>query len=93
MEANDSAISVFSDNYDLKSLIKKPTCNKNPNTFLTNKPQRFEHSCVVGTGLPDFRKMAVTAIKTSFEKLQMRVVSYRKYKYFENHRYRTYFSS
>ena len=99
MEANDSAISVFSDNYDLKSLIKKSTCYKNSNKpfyvdiILTNKPQRFEHSCVIGTGLPDFHKMTVTVMKTSCKKLQMRVVSYRKYKYFENHRYRTYFSS
>ena len=51
MEANDSAISVFSDNYDLKSLIKKPTCYKNPNKpfcidiISTNKLQRFEHLC------------------------------------------------
>ena len=99
VEAKDSAISVFSDNYDLKSPIKEPTCYKNPNKsfwidiILTNKPQRFEHSCVIGTGLPDFHKMTVTVMKTSCKKLQMRVVSYRKYKYFENHRSRTYLSS
>ena len=31
VDANDSAISAFSDTYDLKSLIKEPTCYKNPN--------------------------------------------------------------
>ena len=47
VEANDSAISVFSDTYDLKSLIKEPTCCKNPNKsscinlILTNKPRSF----------------------------------------------------
>ena len=44
IEINDSAISVFSDTYDLKSLIKEPTCYNNPNKpscidlILTNKP-------------------------------------------------------
>ena len=42
-EASDSAISVFCDTYDLKSLIIEPTCYKNPNKpscidlILTNK--------------------------------------------------------
>ena len=31
METNDSANSVFSDTYNLESLIKKPTCYKNAN--------------------------------------------------------------
>ena len=44
VEANDSAISVFSDTYDLKRLIKEPTtCYKNSDKLscidlmLTNK--------------------------------------------------------
>ena len=45
VETNDSAISVFSGTYDLKSLIKEPTYYKNPNKpycidlILMNKPQ------------------------------------------------------
>ena len=31
LEANNSAMSVFSDTYDLKSFMKEPTCYKNPN--------------------------------------------------------------
>ena len=44
VETNKSAMSVFSDTYDLKSLIKEPTCYKNPskpsciNLMLINKP-------------------------------------------------------
>ena len=93
--ANDSAISIFRDTYDLKSLIKEPTCHKNPNKpfcidhILTNKPQSFQHSCVIETGLSDFHKMTVTVTKKFFEKLQPRVVNYRDYKYFENDRFRT----
>ena len=95
VEANDSAISVFSDTYDLKSLIKEPTCYKNPNKpscidlILTNKPRSFQHSCVIETGLSDFHKMTVTVMKILFEKLQPRVVNYRDYKHFENHKFRT----
>ena len=83
MEANDSAISVFSDTYDLKILTEERTCYKNPNKpscidlILTNKLRSFQHSCVIETGLSDFHKMTVTVMKIFFEKLQPRVVSYR----------------
>ena len=87
VEANDSAVSVFSHTYDLKSLIKEPTCYNL--LVLTNKPRSFQRSCVNETGLSDFHKMTVTVTKTLFEKLQPRVVSYRDYKHFENDKFRT----
>ena len=89
VEANDSAISVFSDTYDLKNLIKEPTCYKNPNKpscidlILRKKLQSFQHSSVMETGLSDFHKMTVTVMKTFFEKLQPKLVNYKEYKYFE----------
>ena len=95
MEANDSAILVFSDTYDLKSPIEQPTCYKNPNKtscidlILTNKPRSFQHSCVIETGLSDVHKMTVIVMKTFFEKLQPKVVNCGDYKYFENDRYGT----
>ena len=82
VEANDSVVSVFSDTYDLKSLIKEPTYYKNPNKpscidlILTTKPRSFQHSCIIETGLSHFHKMTVTVIKTFFEKFQPRVVNY-----------------
>ena len=82
IEANDSAMSVFSDSYDLKNLMKEPTCYKNPNKLscidlmLTNKPRSFKHSCVIETGLSDFHRMAVTVMKGTFATLQPRVVNY-----------------
>ena len=94
VQVNDSAVSVFSDSYDLKSLNKEPTCYKDPNKpscidlILTNKPRSFQHSCVVETGLSDFHK-TVTVMKTFFEKLQPRVVNYRDYKYFDIDKFRT----
>ena len=86
---------IFSDTYDLKNLIKEPTCYKNSakpsciDLILTNERRSFQHSCVIETGLPDFLKMTVTAMKTLFEKLQPRVENYRDHKYFENDRFRT----
>ena len=46
-------MSVFCETYDLKSIIKKPTCFKNfdnlscIDTTLTNNPKCFQSSCVV----------------------------------------------
>ena len=94
VEANNSAMSIFCDTYNLKNLIKEPTCYKSPNKpscfylTLTNKPRNFKHSCVIETGLSDFHRMTVTVMKATFEKLQPRVVNYRDYKYFENYRFR-----
>ena len=81
VEANNSAISVLNNIYDLKSLIKEPTWFKNPNKLscidliFTNKPRSFQHSCVIETGLSDFHKMTITVMKATFEKLQPRVVN------------------
>ena len=53
VEANNGSLSVFSDTCNLKSLIKEPTCYKNPNKasyinlMLTNKPRSFKHSCAI----------------------------------------------
>ena len=75
VEANNSTMSVFSETYNLKNLIKEPTCYKNPNKpscidlMLTNIPWSLKHSCVIETGLSDFRRMTVTVMKATFEKL------------------------
>ena len=81
-EANGSAISVFRDSYELKSLIKEPffkcpikTCCKD--LILTNKPRSFQHSCVIIISLFYFHKMTATVMTATFEKLQLKVVNYR----------------
>ena len=95
MEGNYSTIIDFSDTYELKSLIKEPTCYKNPNQpswldlTLTSKPPNFQYSCVIEASLSDFNKMTVTVMKTFSEKLQPIVVKYRDYKYFENEIFKT----
>ena len=81
VEANGSAISVFSDSYELKSLIKEPffkcpikTCCID--LILTNKPRSFQHSCAI-ISLFYFHKMTATVMTATFEKLQLKVVNYR----------------
>ena len=92
-------MSVFSDTYNLKNLIKEPTWYKNPNKpscidlMLTNKSRSFKHSFVIETGLSNFHRMAVAVIKSTFEKLLPGAVNYRDYKYFENCRFRADFLS
>ena len=60
----------FCQAYGLKSLIMEPACYKNINNssfidlIITNNPLSFQNSCVVGIGLFDFHKIAVTVMKT-----------------------------
>ena len=67
-----SSMSVICDTYNLKSLIREPTCYKNPENpscidlILTNGPCNFQNSCVFETGLSDFHKIAVTVMKMHF---------------------------
>ena len=85
---------VLCDTYDLKCLIKEPTCYKNPENpscidlILTNNPKCLQSSCAVETGLPDFHRMTVTVMKTTFKKLEPRIIHYSDYKNLQNDQYR-----
>ena len=89
----DSSIKIFCSNFNLAS-INKPTCYKNPDKptcsdlILTNCPGSFQNSCVIETGLSDFHKMIVTVMKTSYRKIEPRVLNYRDYKSFSNEGFR-----
>ena len=67
---------AFRDNYNLTSLIKQPTCHKNPNNpmcidlILSNTPRNFQSTCVIETGLSDFHLMTVTVMKKNFRKFK-----------------------
>ena len=81
---------VFCSSYRLKSLIKQPTCCKNPcciDLILTNKPENFQSTCVIETGLSDFYRMTPSVLKMHFRKLPPKVISYREFKKFENERF------
>ena len=69
--------------YSLTSLIKQPTCYKNPlhpkgiDLVLTNVPGSFQTTCVIETGLSDFHLMTLTVMRKSFNKLKHRVINYK----------------
>ena len=95
-EVNLECMKLFCKTYDLSSPIKVPTCYKNPEKpscidllVLTNKPKSFQNSSVVETGLSDFHKMAVTVMKTTFEKLKPRFCYFRNWSEFCNEKFRT----
>ena len=82
----DSSIKILqliNCNYNLTSMIKKPTCYKNPDIpncldlILTNCSGCFQNSCVIETGLSD--KMIVTVMKTSYWEVEPRVINYQDY--------------
>ena len=87
----------FCQSYNLSSLIRESTCYKNPENpscidlFLTNSPNSFQNSGVVETGLSDFHRMIVTVMKTSFQKLPVKIRHYRDYSNYDNNMFRVSF--
>ena len=85
-----SAMKDFCNWYSLTSLINRPTCWKNPSKsacidlILTNRSTFFQNTNVIETGLSDFHKMVITIMKTSFDKLNPKVMDYTKYNFFSN---------
>ena len=75
-------------------MINKPACYKNPgkpsciDLILTNCPSSFQNSSVIETGLSDFHMMIVTVMKTSYRKIEPRVINYRDYKSFSKEGFR-----
>ena len=68
--------------------MKNKTCFKNPDRptcidlFLTNGPHSFQNTMTIFTGLPDFHKMIIMVLKSSFIKLKARETHYGDYKHF-----------
>ena len=90
VDKNQDSLVDFCQLYNLKHLIKVPTCYKNLDNpsaidlMLTNCPRSYQHSCAIETGLSDFHKMTVTVLKTFFKKEEPKVITYRNYKNFSN---------
>ena len=84
----------FCASYNLKSLIKEPTCFKSVDNLscidlvLTNHPKCFQNSGVYETGISDFHKLTFTVLKTYFQKAKPRIIKYRDYKHFDNNEIR-----
>ena len=93
-EVDDQNMKTFCDSYSLTSLIKQPTCYKNPShpkcidLILINVPRSFQTSCVTETELSSFHLMTLTVMRKSFKKLKPRIINYRSYKFFSNEIFR-----
>ena len=89
-EVDESTMNGFLENFGLKSLVKQNTCFKSINNpscidlFLTNLRKSFLSTTVISTGISDFHKMAITVMRTTFNKMGPRKIIYRNYKKF-NH--------
>ena len=96
VEIEEANIKSFCENYNLKNLMKQPTCYKNPNKptcidlILTNVPRMFQSTCVLETRLSDFYLMTVTVMRKTFKKMHPRVTNYRSYRYFSNETFRAF---
>ena len=82
--------------YSLSSLIKEPIFYKhsaNPSyidLILTNSLHNFQNSIVVETGLSDFNRMIVTVLKTTFQRLPLKIRKYRNYSNLDNGMFRAF---
>ena len=83
-EVENNLLKEFCDLYGMKSLIRIPTCYKNPanptctELMLTNSNRSFQNSSTMETGLSDFHKMIV--LKIYFQKREAKVINYRNYR-------------
>ena len=88
VEGHNGFLKEFCDLYNLKNLIKVPTCFKNPDfptsidVMFTTSYRSFHNSCAIETGLSDFHKMIVTVMKTNFQKKEPKKNQYRDYNIF-----------
>ena len=76
--------------YNLFSLVKEPTCSKNPDNpscidlFLANRPRSFQNTLAIETGISDFHKMVITVMKVFYKRQKPKIIQYRSYKSFDN---------
>ena len=94
-EMTNSYLEEFCAFYNLKNLIKQPTCFKNLENptcidyILTNLPKSFHSSSVFETGLSDFHKLTLTILKVFHAKHKPKIIQYRDFNHFDNASFRT----
>ena len=90
MKIENEHLSSLIENFDLHSLISKPTCYKNKDNpscidlILTSHKNSFFHSDTVETGISDFHKLVVTIMRSHKTKTLPKTKIYRNYKNFDN---------
>ena len=82
MEIKEANLKYFSENYNIKRLIKQSTYYKNPNkpTFidliLTNFPCMVQSACILNTWMSNFHLMTVIVKRKTFKKMRPRVINF-----------------
>ena len=90
VEDDEPCLNNFLYKHDLYNLAKIGTCFKNSSKptsidlFLTTKNTHFQNTVAVCSGLSDFHKLALTVLKTSFDKNKPCQILYRNYKNFNS---------
>ena len=90
VEPNDATMKIFCQIYSCKYIVKCKNYFKNPinptciDSIITNRPKSFQESEVIKTGLSDFHKMSLTAMKVFYSKQKPKIVQCRNYKGFSN---------
>ena len=90
VESSDPVSNDFCNVYTLFSLVKEPTCFKNPDNpsciylFLTNRPRRLRNTLTIGTGISDFHKMVITIMKVFYKKQKPKIIQCWSYKNVDN---------
>ena len=85
-DMQDVNLNDFCSLYNFKNLIKEPTCYKNPlnpsciDLIITNRPNSFQDTNVIETGLSDFHKLIISVMKMFFKKHRPKIISYRDYR-------------
>ena len=93
-EMHVEEMNVFSATYNLKNLVKEPTCYKNVDNpscidlILTNKPLYFQMTTAIETGISDFHKLTITTLKSNFIKQEPKIFNNRNFKRFKNENFR-----
>ena len=93
-ETSENYLNDFCNVYNLRNIVKEPTCFKNPDNsscidlFLTNRPRCFQNTVAVETGISDFRKMVTTVLKDLYKKQKPNIIQYRKHDSFNNDLFR-----
>ena len=78
----------FVDTFSLSNLINRKTCHKNlsgttVDIMLTNRPNCFQKTSTVVTGLSDVHKMIISCLKTTFKNIPPKKIIFRDYKKFD----------
>ena len=93
-QEDETVISNFIHQNNLKNIVKEKPCFKNPQNptcidlFLNNFPNSFQNTSAFSTRLPDFHKMIVTVLKTTFSKSKPIEMFYRCYKTYDHENFR-----